>query len=154
MFLLGYYIFSNNNIQKKLAKNYVPIIVIAVVMGIIYVWYYYGTNYTSEKNLTSFYTNLYLWLMILGITGFGTVYLEFDNKLMTFLKKRSFGLYILHYPVMLCSAYILTTYFNMPMVYVYILVFLSTIIVTLICYEVLKRIPGVRLILFGIKKLK
>lgn len=154
MLLLGYYIFSNNNIQKRLAKNYVPIILAAIIMGIIYVCYYYGTDYTSQRNLTSFYTNLYLWLMILGIIGFGTVHLEFDNKLMSFLRKRSFGFYVLHYPVMLCSAYIVTTYFNMPMVYVFVVVLLSTIVTTLISYELLKRIPGVRLILFGIKKLK
>ena len=154
MFLFGYYIFSNNNIQKKLAENYFPIISTSLIMAIVYVWYYYGTNYTDEKCLTSFYTNLYLWVMILGIMGFGKAHLEFDNKVMRFLKNRSFGLYVLHYPVTLCSAYIIITYFNIPMVYVYILVLLATVIVSLICYEILKRIPGVRFILFGIKKFK
>ncbi|HCW52619.1 MAG TPA: hypothetical protein DG753_02525 [Clostridium sp.] len=154
MFLFGYYIFSNNSIQVKLGENYLPIIITSLIMGFAYVWYYFGTDYTSNTCLTSFFTNLYLWFMVLAIIGYGKRHLEFDNKFTQFLNKRSFGIYVLHYPVMLCSAYILTTYFNMPMFYVYILVFLSTIIITLICYELLKRIPGVRLILFGIKKLK
>ena len=151
MFLLGYYIFSNNNIQKKLSANYLPIIITAVIMGIVYVWYFYGIDYTSDKCLTSFYTNLYLWIMILGIIGFGKAHLEFDNMFTRFLNKRSFGIYILHYPVMLCSAYAVTTYLNLQMIDVYMGVLLITSVLTLILYEIFRHIPGVRFILFGMK---
>ena len=120
-------------------------------MGIAYVWYCFGTDYTSEECLTSFFTNVYLWVAILAIIGFGKVHLEFDNKLTQFLNKRSFGLYIVHYPVMLSSAYVITTYLNMNMIYVYISVFVVTVIITIVLYEILKRIPGVRFILFGIR---
>lgn len=152
MFLFGYYIFSNNNIQLRLGDNYVPLIITSVLMGIAYVWYYFGSDYTSETCLTSIFTNVYLWFMVLALIGFGKVHLEFDNKVTQFINRRSFGLYILHYPVMLCSAYIITTYLNIQMTYVYILVFLVTVIMTLIFYEIFKHIPGVRFILFGIDK--
>lgn len=154
MFLFGYYIFSNNNIQAKIGENYIPLMITSIIMGIAYVWYYFGTNYTTDACLTSFFTNVYLWFMILGIIGYGKAHLEFDNKFTQFLNKRSFGLYILHYPVMVCSAYVITTYFNIPMMYVYISVFLITIVLTFILYDTLKHIPGVRFILFGIKKSK
>lgn len=151
MFLFGYYIFSNNSIQVRLGENYIPLLITFILMGIAYVWYYFGTDYTSEECLTSFFTNVYLWVAILAIIGFGKVHLEFDNKLTQFLNKRSFGLYIVHYPVMLSSAYVITTYLNMNMIYVYISVFVVTVIITIVLYEILKRIPGVRFILFGIR---
>ena len=44
MMLLGYYVFSNQELIKKLEKISIQLSLISVVTGICYVYTYYGQN--------------------------------------------------------------------------------------------------------------
>ena len=85
MMLLGYYVFSNQELIKKLEKISIQLSLISVVTGICYVYTYYGQNYTDNKILNSFFTNLYLWIMILSIMGIGSKFLNFKNKFTVYI---------------------------------------------------------------------
>ena len=131
MMLLGYYVFSNQELIKKLEKISIQLSLISVVTGICYVYTYYGQNYTDNKILNSFFTNLYLWIMILSIMGIGSKFLNFKNKFTVYMTKNNFNIYILH-----------------------IVILIGTIIVLPILIEIVKRIPIIRFMVLGISKNK
>ncbi|WP_436653408.1 hypothetical protein, partial [Lactiplantibacillus plantarum] len=80
----------------------------------------------------------------------------FDSRFKTLqqnhMTNASFGIYIIHYPVVVWVCYLLYSYLNLPMIFIYILALGLELILTPLIYELFKRIPVVRFLVLGIKK--
>lgn len=151
MFLLGYYVFSHDIVLAKLKQHAVLFFIIAAGLGIVEVWYFFGQNYASDACLQHPLTNLYLWMMILAVLGCAQRRLNFSNSLTKYLKKRSFALYVFHYPLLVTAAYLITTYTELPMAAVYLILLPFTFAVPVLFYEIFSRIPVIRYLLLGIR---
>lgn len=149
MFLLGYYVFSHDTVLAKLKQHAVLFSIIAVGLGVAEVWYFFGRNYASDACLQHPLTNLYLWMMILAILGCAQRWLNFSNSLTKYLQKRSFALYVFHYPLLVTAAYWLTTYTELPMAAVYLILLPFTFAAPILFYEIVSRIPVIRYLLLG-----
>lgn len=68
------------------------------------------------------------------------------------MKKSAFGLYVLHYPVMLALAWTVTKMGNLEPIFRYAVVFICGTGLTLGLTEIIKRIPIIRFFVLGIKK--
>ena len=112
MFLLGYYVFSNEIIQEKLQKYASTLITVSGIIGIIYVIKFYGQNYAADEVLQNGFTNIYLWIAIIAILSFGKKYLNFNNKLSQYMTKNNFCFYVLHYSVVLLLGFATVNYLN------------------------------------------
>lgn len=154
MFLLGYYVFSHNEVQEKLEKWHLPLLIAAAACGIGYTVYYYGKNYTTPDCLQGPLTNLYLWITILAVLGCGKAWFNWTNKFTTYMNKRCFSIYMIHYPVLIVSAYLLTTYLKLPMISYYFILIAVEIVLIPCIYEIVSRIPVLRFLLLGITKQK
>jgi Predicted acyltransferases len=152
MFLLGYYVFSHDGVLDKLKQAGVPLLIIAVVLGFVEVWYFFGKSFASDACLQHPLTNLYLWMMILAILGCAQRWLDFSNSFTKYVKKRSFGIYVCHYPLMITAVYFIITYAKLPMSAIYLITLFLAFAVTIPFYEITSRIPVIRYLLFGIKK--
>ena len=150
-FLIGYYIVSHDVVQEKLERACIPMLCIAVLCAVIYTACYHGTDYTSPACLQSLLTNLYLWFAVLAIIGCAKRYLDKETAFSRYMAKSSFGIYILHYPVLLTSGYLLCTYCQLPAICNYLLVLLAEVILTPALYQLIKRIPIIRWLVLGIK---
>ena len=150
MMLLGYYIFYNQDIIKKLEKISIPLSISSIIIGIIYVFKYYGVNYSEDYVLKNIFTNIYLWISILAILGIGSKYLNFKNKFTEYMSKNNFNIYILHYTVVLLLGYLTVTYLKLPFILNYIIILIGTVIILPIIIEVIKRIPIVNKLILGI----
>ncbi len=153
-FLIGYYIFSHEVIQDLTQKICLPMLVAAVIGAVCYTIYYYGSDYTSPACLQSFWTNLYLWVVILAILGCFKRWFNFETPVSRYMSKASFGLYILHYPVLLAICYLLHTYTSLPVWCNYVIALVTETIVTFAAHEIIKRIPLIRYLVLGIKNTK
>lgn len=153
-FLIGYFVFSHDNVQDKVQKIHLPMLIIAVVMGIVYTVYYFGQNYAGDVCLKSIFTNVYLWIAILAILGCGKAWFNKTSKFATYMTKSSFGIYIVHYLVVLAVCYYLKFYTALPVFVIYIIAIFAVLIITPALYELLKRIPILRYLILGIKKKK
>jgi len=149
LFLLGYYLFSHDRIQDILKKWKLPLLVSAVICGAVYTIYYYGENYTSNACLQSPFTNLYLWLMTLAVLGCGKAWFDVDTKFTRYMAPRNFGIYVLHYPILVLFAYLLKTYTDFPILGNYVVLFLVGIIAVLLFFKIINRIPVVSFLLIG-----
>lgn len=153
-FLLGYFVFSHENVQETLAKYGMPLLLAAVVTGVIYIVYYFGDNYTEDHVLKSFFTNGYAWLMVLGILGSSKKYCDRQNTFSAHMTKISFGLYVLHYTFIAIPCYYLKEKTALPVWAIYIAALLIVFVCTPLWYEVMSRIPVIRCLVLGIRKQK
>ena len=150
-YLIGYFIFSHDEIQDKVQRIHLPMLMTAVVMGIAYTVFYFGRNYADEACLKSFFTNAYLWVAILAILGCGRSWFNKTSRFATYMTKSSFGIYITHYLVVLATCYYLKLYSALPAFAIYLIAICSVLILSPALYELLKRIPILRFLILGIK---
>lgn len=151
-FLIGYYVFSHEKVQELIEKIRVPMLCLAVTSAVLYALYYGGSDYTSSACLQSIMTNLYLWIAALAVIGCCKKYFNYETAFTRYMTKSSFGIYILHYPVLITTCYILHFHFDFPAVCNYMIAFVIELLMTFILYEVIRRIPFVRFIVLGVKR--
>ena len=151
VYLIGYFVFSHDEVQERVEKVHLPMLIIAVVMGIGYTIYYFGQNYVGAACLQSIFTNAYLWIAVLAILGCGKAWCGKTSRFADYMTRASFGLYIVHYPIVLAVCYLLITYCRLPAFVMYLLALLLELTLTPLLYELFRRIPVVRYLVLGIK---
>ena len=151
MFLLGYYVFSHENVTDILVKYKLPLLIAAAVLGIAYTVYYFGENYTSHTVLDGFFTNAYAWMAILAVIGCSKAWFNADNKFTRYMAKNSFAYYALHYPIMVLLAYFITTYITAPAGVYYLLLFIAEAAVLPLIVFAVGKVPVLRTLLLGRK---
>lgn len=151
-FLIGYYVFSHEKVQEMIEKIRVPMLCLAAAGTVLYGLYYGGSNYASSACLQSIMTNLYLWIVVLAVMGTCKKYFNYETAFTRYMTKSSFGIYILHYPVLIVTCYILHFHFDFPAICNYMIALVIDFLMTFILYEMIRRIPFVRFIVLGIKR--
>lgn len=153
-YLLGYYVFAHEKIQDSLGKNAVPFALAGVILGIIYTWHYFGTNYAEDACLKSVFTAVYLWIAVLAVLGAGKRWFDCERRFCRFMTRQSSGIYMLHCPVMAFVCCGLRFALGFPAAAVYILGIILALGLSLGLNEILSRIPVIRFCVLGISKKK
>lgn len=148
-FLLGYFAFSHEQVQEKLAKAGLPMLIVSVVMGIVYTVFYFGENYADAVVLQSVFTNFYAWFMVLAVLGCGGKWLDRENAFSRYMTRTSYGFYVLHFTFAVIPCYYLKNYVTWPIWVVYAAALLIEFAGTLVFYEVISRIPVIRCLVLG-----
>ena len=151
-FLLGYYVFSNDEVIEKLRKVKVWLLLAAGVCGVAYTAYYFGENYTTMAVLKHPFTNIYAYLMILAILACAKDWLNFETSISKYLTKANFGFYVLHYPLLSVIAFVTNEILQLPLAVCYIMNLVLVLLLLPVVYEVLRRIPVIRFLLLGVGK--
>lgn len=150
-FLIGYYVFSHDRVQEVIEKIRIPMLCLAVAGGGLYTFYYFGGDYTAPECLQSVMTNLYLWSAVLAIIGCAKRYFDRETAFTRYMTQASFGFYILHYPVLIVTCYILHYHLDLPAIWNYVTALVVELSMTWAVYEGIKRVPVVRYLVLGIK---
>lgn len=148
-FLIGYYIFSHESVQERIEKIRLPMLAAAVIGAVVYTACYYGSDYTAPQCLQSIYTNLYLWVVVLAVMGCAKKYGNCQTAFTQYMTEASFGIYVLHYPVLLAVCCLLHYHCNFPAIWNYVIALMLGFAGTIGFYEAVKRIPGVRFVVLG-----
>lgn len=150
-FLVGYFMLSHDAVQEKIERSRWWSLGVAIIFAGWYAIKFIGTNFTDDVCLKNLITNIYLWFMVLTILGFAKKHFSKPIKYMT---KSSFGIYILHYPVLISICYLLTAYFDLSAILNYVIAFILEFVLTFGLYEIIKRIPVISFLAFGLTKNK
>lgn len=148
-FLLGYFVFSHDQVQEKLEKAGLPMLIVSVVMGMIYTALYFGENYADAAVLQSPFTNFYAWFMVLAVLGCGRKWFDRENAFSRYMTRTSYGFYVIHFTFVVIPCYYLKNYTTWPAWIVYAAALLMEFAGTLAFYEVISRIPVVRCLVLG-----
>ena len=167
LFLFGYFLLSDDGVQRKLEERRWPLFISFLVLTILYVKPT-ATNFTSAAAvagstpmasyfdlatfLVKLFTNLILWLGVLSIMGMGKHFLEFKKKSTIYLSARSFPIYIFHIVWINLFAYYLLKWMPDRMIIQIVLTMLLGFLFTMATIEAFKRIK-ITQILFGMKSL-
>ena len=150
-FLLGYFVFSHDEVQEKLRQAWIPLVCCAAVAGIVLIVTTFGQDNTSPQYLGSPLNCLYGWLACLALMAWFQAKFDRTGKFAAYMTKSSFGLYIVHYLVVASLGYMMKTYTTLPPAVMYLILAVAVFTLSPLLYELLRRIPVVRWCVFGEK---
>ena len=153
-FLLGYFVFSHDEVQEKLEKAWIPLLACAVVAGTVLIITTFGQDNTSPQYLGSPLNCLYGWLMCLAMMGWFKARFNRTGAFAGYMTRSSYGIYIVHYLVIASLGYMMKYYTSLAPWMMYVILFLAVMVLSPVIYEIIRRIPFVRWCVLGIKKQK
>ena len=157
-FMLGYFVFSHDEVIEKLKKFAVPSIVLGVLLCVSFAVYYFyikgGLNYADKPinrgpwfAACAYFGSL---SMLLGMARF----MDYSTDFTSWMSKHSWGLYIFHYLGISSVGYFIAKPKLLPALPCYILSLLAGFLFGYGLYAVISRIPFFRWAVLGIKKKK
>jgi len=153
-FLMGYFIFSRNEVQETVKKFWIPLMAGAVISGLILVITTFGENNTTPEYLASPLNCLYGWLMCLAMMGWFNARFDCTNAFAGYMTRSSFGFYIVHYLIIASIGSMMFYYTQLPPIAMYLILTVAVFTLSPLLYEGLRRIPFIRWCVFGEKKKK
>jgi surface polysaccharide O-acyltransferase-like enzyme len=151
-FLMGYFVFSHDQVQNALGNTWIPLMVCAVVAGGVLIGTSFGQDNTTPQYLGSPLNCLYGWLMCLAMMGLFRARWDCTNAFAGYMARSSFGLYIVHYLVIASLGYMMKIYTPLPAWSMYVILTVAVFALSPLIYEILRRIPFVRWCVLGEKK--
>ena len=149
-FLLGYYVFSHDEVIDILKRFFIPLLVIAIALGVIFCKEYFGSNYADAPvNRTPIYV-FYAWTACLAILGGAAKYADFATPFTKWMSSHSFGLYVFHYLGISVVAYHLAMKHAYPAALIYTLSLVAAFTAGFILFEIISRIPFYRWVVLGL----
>jgi len=149
-FLIGHCVLSHESHLAAIERFRHPLLAAAIVGGAAFTAVYHGQDYTTPAVLQHIGTSLYLWVAVLALLG--CFRHSLNREAPRYLRRSGFGVYVLHYPVLMVVCYILHTYSFLPAAGNYALALILGLPGTLLLYEGLRRVPVVRFLVLGIWK--
>ncbi len=144
LYLIGYYVLSNDLIIDKLEKNTKLLVGLYIVGTIMLVSLYYKFSYYGDL-----WINFIGWMSILALLVLGKKFLNNRTKFTEYFNKASYPIYILHQTVLVVLAYYVVNLTDvLPMQVSYICI--GSFLLTVLAYHLIRFIPFVRRII-GIK---
>ena len=157
-FMLGYYVFSNEEVMDKLKKYAVTCILIGVALSITFAVLNFivrgGTNYADKPvNRGPLYAACAYFgsiAMLAGMARFG----DFSNSFTKWMSSHSFGLYVFHYLGISTVALVFAKNAILPAPLCYLLSLVAGFVFGYGLYAIISRIPFFRWAVLGISKKK
>ena len=148
-FLMGYYLFSRDNVQRFLSRYTYWLLVPAVAAGVALTLATWGQDNTAPLYLMHWSTNLFAWLAILAMLACFKAWADRTTPLASYMTRSSYGIYIVHYLIIAALGYMLKLYTPLPPVADYLILLVEVFTLSPALYELLRRIPFVRWAVLG-----
>ena len=155
-FILGYYVFSNEEVMEKLKKYAPALIIIAAVLCISFAVRYFlilgGQNFADKPvNRGPFFAACAYFgtlAMLAGMAKYG----NFSTPFTSWMSRKSFGLYVFHYLGISSVALFFAKPHILPAPVCYILSLVMGFACGYLLYAIIAKIPGYRWAVLGITK--
>ena len=151
LFLMGYYVFSHDQVHETLAKYWIPLVIIAIASGAWLVCTTFGEVNTTPQYLSSVPNCFFGWFACLAMIGLFNACFDKTSTFAGYMTRSSFGLYIVHYLVIAGLGTILKLYTTLPPLAIYIILTIAVFVLSPLMYEVLRRIPFIKWAVLGEK---
>ena len=153
-FLLGYFVFSHEQVQDRLGRIWIPLLGCAAATGIALIVTTFGQDNTSPQYLGSPLNCLYGWLMCLAMIAWFRTRFDRTSAFAGYMTRSSFGIYIVHYLVIASLGYMMKVYPDLPPVAMYLILGVAVFTLSPLIYEIIRRIPVIRWCVLGEKHKK
>ena len=150
-FLMGYFVFSHDEVQEQVTKIWKPLMAGAVISGVVLIVTTFGENNTSPQYLGSPLNCLYGWLMCLAMIGWFKACFDGTDAFAAYMTRSSFGIYVVHYLVIAGLGYTMKVYTQLPPWAMYVILTVAVFTLSPLIYEIIHRIPVIRRCVLGEK---
>ncbi len=135
LYLLGYYVLSNETVMDKLIRNRKWILGLFGLSQLLLVVVYFYFAYYGDLLV-----NFVGWLGVLSCLIIGKQYLSKKRRMTDALKKASFPIYILHQTALVVIGYYALTKLHSMALQIVTILF-GSFLATIMLYELIRRIP-------------
>lgn len=151
-FILGYYVFSSPKLLLQLKKFFLIFLALGIIFGVVYIKKFYGTYYAEYIVLNNYISILFAWFTTLALLGLSQNILNFNNKVSAYMSKAGWGIYINHIIVLqLINLLLKPIVPSVPIALIYLIELVCGLTFSILLWELLKRIPVIKYLLYGIK---
>lgn len=151
VFFLGYFVFAHDEVVERIGAFRLPLLASSAVLGGLYLYLHYGENYAVMPMVGSLPAALFGWVTVLTVLGGMRTWGDGASAFSRFMTGHSFGLYVFHYLPLSACAWLLRKNTALPALPCYVLTGIAAFGGALFLYEVISRIPFLRLCILGIK---
>lgn len=144
LYLLGYYVLSNEKVLAVLKNYWALLCSLFCVSLIALVFLYYNYTYYGDGLV-----NFVAWVGSCALIAAGLKFFNSNSKILSYLNRASFPVYILHQSILVTVGYYALRYLNGLFLQV-VTIMCASFLLTIVLYEPVKRIPFFKT-LFGIK---
>ncbi|MCR5098885.1 MAG: acyltransferase [Lachnospiraceae bacterium] len=153
-FLLGYFVFSHDEVVEVLKRWFLIFAIPAVVCGTAFCIRYFGEGYADKPVNRTVLFAAFSYFACLAIIGGMAKYCDMSNSFTEWMSKRSFGLYVFHYLGISSVGLFLGRPGILPPAVIYLLSLVAGFVGGYVLYEIISRIPYYRWAVLGIKEEK
>ena len=139
-FLLGYYVFANEEVVCKIEKILWALFGLGLVATIlnVYLFLWIDREYIFVNDITKYVSK---WIMVIALIGLAKRYLNFTGRVSDYMNKRSFLFYTYHFIWVVSFQYILFGIMGNQTAILFVGTVLLSYFTTFICCEISIRIP-------------
>lgn len=139
-FLLGYYVFANEEVVCKIEKMRWALLGIGLVATVlnVYLFLWIDREYIFMNDITNYVSK---WIMVIALIGLAKRYLNFTGRVSDYMNKRSFLFYTYHFIWVVSFQYILFGIMGNQTDILFVGTVLLSYFTTFICCEISIRIP-------------
>ena len=138
LYLIGYYVLSNDLIMVKLEKNTRWLTCLCVIGTIVSVTMYYKVSYYGDL-----WVNFIGWVSILVLLVAGKRFLNERTGFTEYFNRVSYPIYILHQSILVALAYYIVQVSDILLVQV-LGICIGSFVLTVLAYHLIRLVPGVR----------
>jgi len=155
-FISGYLMFSNARIQENIKRYAIIALIAALVLQALHYIEQFGVIKIDIPDSTLAYLGIRIldtlrsWLFIIAILGFGSRYLNFNNRFLGYANEAVLPFYILHQTVILLIGFFVVQW-SMGIAPKYFIIASTSFVAIMAIYELLVRRVNVLRFLFGMR---
>lgn len=140
LFLIGYFVFSNEKVVYKAEKKCWLLFAVGIVSTFfnIYLFIWRDIEYPLLNSIAKYISE---WIMIIALIGLSKKYFNFTGKVSNYMKSRSFLFYIYHFVWVVLFQYLMYEIFENNTIILFVGTIVLSYVMTFICCEISIRIP-------------
>jgi len=148
--------FSNAQIQENIKRYAVIALIAALILQALHYLAEFGVIKIDIPDSQVAYTGIWIfdnlrsWLFIIAILGFGSRYLNFNNRFLGYANEAVLPFYILHQTIILIIGFFVVQW-SIGIAPKYLIITTSSFIAIMAIYELLVRRINVLRFLFGMR---
>ena len=152
MFLLGYFVFSHEEVIEVLKKWFFLFAAVSIVLCVFFCAAYFGKNCAESPINKSPLFVAFSWFTCLAMLGCFSRFFDFENSFTSWMNRHSWGLYVFHYLGISAVAVFLGLKGIIPAWSSYLLSLIAGFAGGYLLNAIISRIPFLRWAVLGIKK--
>jgi len=145
LFLVGYFVFSDETVVSKAEKHRWPLLGIGIAASVlnVYLFIWSGKDWGSLNSAAKYISE---WFMVLALLGLAKKHLNFCGKFARYMSARSFLFYTWHFIWVVLSQYVLYGLVGNRTLILFAGSVLISYPLTFACCEICARIPLLRFV--------